>query len=512
MRPPPRNVQQHCAVGHNMLELQHRRLQQICSLLPEATNNSHRPLQMLPSSNSCTAVFAGGQQQTPMSGGNSCAQLLQPQQQQRGRLEATNMVARGVANSCSMSRRNDRNPSPVGSSRSADAVRSSGRTSLFAETVSSRQKLAERRPHSAGSRLAVRSGSRGEVSVAAQTTPRSMVHTPRGTTPVHTPRGGLSANCSAGGSSSSNSTSRLPAAQLGRVVRARRPGAKEIEPSKPINSRWQGQVVVRAPTAQVPALAGPAPTVVALPSVAGLLASGPQASPRSHVGTASQSTSTSSRPSSPVVATSAVGRATSPASMTSAAASPAGGPGCSNSSPATGFKAVVAVADGAQAVPTVRPPGQGASMRQCVVAKLDFGGPSWPHQPPERLAAEDSSQAWIEPACLLPSQSPLSPIREVAESGHTPAPAVHAAGEGDAIAGTDASPSNAAETGSPTEANARLDHLASCAARIQGIGGGVRARVLGDAHGWPLQESNAERPVQSSKEKYWQIRERFLSK
>merc|ERR1711963_728890 len=162
----------------------------------------------------------------------------------------------------------------------------------------------------------------------------------------------------------------------------------------------------RAPTAaQVPALAGPAPKVVALPSVAGLLTSGSQASPRSHVGTASQSTSTTSRPSSPVVATSAVGRATSPASMTSAAASPAGGPGCSNSSPATGFKAVVAVADGAQAVPTVRPPGQGASLRQCVVAKLDFGGPSWPHQPPERL--EDSSQAWIEPACLLPSQSPL---------------------------------------------------------------------------------------------------------
>jgi len=456
-----------------------------------------------------------------MSGNNSCTQLLQhqqqhqqqqqQQQQQRGRLENATVVARGVA--CGMGRRSDRNPSPTGTSRSADAVRSFGRTSLFADTASSRQKLAERRPHSAGSRLAERSGSRGSVSVTAQTKP----NTPRGTTPIHSPRGGLSANCSAGGSSSSSSTARLPAAHLGRVVRARKPGAKEVEPNKPVNGRWQGQVVVRAPTAaQVPALAAPAPAVVALPSAACLLTSGPLASPRSHVGTASQSTSTS-RPSSPVVAASAVGRATSPAAMTSTAASPAGGPGCSNSSPATGFKAVVAVADGAQPVPTVRPPGQGAAMRQCVVAKLDFGGAAWPHQPPEkkppeRLAAEDSSQAWIEPACLLPSQSPLSPIREVAESGHTPVPLVHAAGEGDAIAGADASPSNAAEMGSPSEANARLDHLASAAARIQGLGGGGRARVLGDAHGWPLQECNAEKPVQSSKERYWQIRERFLSK
>mmetsp|Transcript_122727 Transcript_122727/g.244137 ORF Transcript_122727/g.244137 Transcript_122727/m.244137 type:complete len:394 (+) Transcript_122727:240-1421(+) len=393
----------------------------------------------------------------------------------------------------------------MGSSRSADAVRSTGRTSLLAETASSRQKQAERRPHSAGPRLAERCGSRSEVSMAARTKPRTMVHTPRGTTPIHTPRGGLSASCSAGGSSSS-STARLPTAHLGRVVRASNVGAKDVEPSKPVNGRWQSPVVVRAPTAaQVPALAAPVPAVVALPNAAGLLTSGPQASPLSPVGTASQNTS---RPSSPVVATSAVGRSTSPASMTGAAASPR----CSSSSPAAGLaSAVVAVVDAAQPVLTVRPPGQSAAMRQCVVSKLDFGGAASPHQLPDRLAAGDSSQAWTEPTSLLPCLSPLSPIREVAESTLSSV-AVQAAGGGDTIAGADVSPSNAAETGSPREANAGLDHLTSCAARIQGLGGGVRARAPGDAYGRPLQESNAEKPVQSSKERYWQIRERFLSK
>merc|ERR1712183_440999 len=121
----------------------------------------------------------------------------------------------------------------------------------------------------------------------------------------------------------------------------------------------------------------------------------------------------------------------------------------------------------------------------------DFGGAASPHQLPDRLAAGDSSQAWTEPTSLLPCLSPLSPIREVAESTLSSV-AVQAAGGGDTIAG--------------------LDHLTSCAARIQGLGGGVRARAPGDAYGRPLQESNAEKPVQSSKERYWQIRERFLSK
>merc|ERR1712129_203943 len=79
-----------------------------------------------------------------------------------------------------------------------------------------------------------------------------------------------------------------------------------------------------------------------------------------------------------------------------------------------------------------------------------------------RVAAGDSIQARMEPASLLPCLSPLSPIREV-----------HAAGGGDAIAGADASPSNAAETGSPMEANAGLDHPSNDAPRIQGLGGWV---------------------------------------
>merc|ERR1719458_1497924 len=272
-----------------------------------------------------------------------------------------------------------------------------------------------------------------------------MVHIPRGTTPIHTPRGGLSANCSAGSSSSSSNSTVRQLPHLGRVVRASNLGARD-EPSKPVNSRWQGPAIVRAPNAvQVPAFMASAPAVVPHPSAAGLRASR-----------------------------------------------------CSNPSQASGLAAAtVAVADVAPSMPTVRPPGQAATVRQSIVAKLDSDG----HQLPEWLAGEsDSCQAWKEPASLLPCLSPLSPIREVAESAPIPVPAVHAEG------------ADAAGTGSSIEVNAGLDHLNSCAARIQVLGGGVRARVPEDANGWPLQESNIEKPVQSSKERYWQIRERFLSK
>jgi len=460
--------------------------------------------------------LASGQPQAPTVGNNSCSscaelqlqQLQQPlqhqhQQQRRGRLEATTTAAHSASSSCSPGRHSDRNHSPMSSSRSPDAARSVGRTSLLAETASSRQKQAERRPHSAGPRLAIRSSSRGEVNMAAKTRPRTMVHIPRGTTPIHTPRGGLSANCSAGSSSSSSSSSNSTVRQLphlGRVVRASNLGARD-EPSKPVNSRWQGPAIVRAPNAvQVPAFMASAPAVVPHPSAAGLLASRPQSSPRSLVGRAVQSASTS-RPSSPAVAASAVARATSPASVTSvtsASVSSAGASRCSNPSQASGLAAAtVAVADVAPSMPTVRPPGQAATVRQSIVAKLDSDG----HQLPEWLAGEsDSCQAWKEPASLLPCLSPLSPIREVAESAPIPVPAVHAEG------------ADAAGTGSSIEVNAGLDHLNSCAARIQVLGGGVRARVPEDANGWPLQESNIEKPVQSSKERYWQIRERFLSK